>query len=69
MNDWFDKDSQPLPFGKGRTPDEIAEDDPSYIVWLHGERPDLVSVSLAVACEQDMEDSEGDMFDHFNRGR
>lgn len=59
-NDWFDRDSQPLPFGKykGRTPDEIAEDDPSYIVWLHGERPDLVSVSLAVACEQDMEDRE-----------
>lgn len=30
-------DKTPLPFGKyrGMTPDEISEEDPSYIVWMY----------------------------------
>lgn len=51
-------DDQKLTFGKHkfRTPNEIAEDDPSYIVWLYDSvKPRVVSKSLAVACELEVQ--------------
>lgn len=48
-------DHTPLTFGKykGKTPSEIAVDDPSYIVWMHNniKRP-LCSYVLAKDCAE-----------------
>lgn len=51
------EDQIPLAFGKhkGRTPTEVAGDDPGYIVWLYDNVPGTVSRDLAVACDQDIE--------------
>ena len=60
-------DDQKLTFGKYmfKTPNEIADIDPSYIVWLYNNvKPRVVSKSLAVACELDIaEDSESNWAD------
>lgn len=49
------EDQIPLTFGKykGRTPVEVANDDPGYIAWLYVNVPGTVSQDLAVACDQD----------------
>jgi hypothetical protein len=51
-----DLDHTPLTFGKHRdkTPDEISEIDPGYIVWLaENVKPPVVSDLLAQACADD----------------
>jgi hypothetical protein len=56
-------DDQKLTFGKHkfRTPHEIAEDDPSYIVWLYENiNPKVVSKSLYIACSLDEVDDLAD---------
>lgn len=53
-----DIDSRPLTFGKhkGSTPEEIAQDDPSYIVWLYENiDPSPVSEELYEQCVDDVE--------------
>jgi pyrrolidone-carboxylate peptidase len=72
METWEERlDHTPLDFGKhaGKTPEQIAEIDPSYIVWL-GETfdgPQAVSAALVRACQQDLRemDAEGDL-DHWD---
>ncbi len=54
-----DIDEIPLTFGKhkGLTPDEVAEIDPEYIVWMYNTiEPKRCSKDLAIACEQGLED-------------
>lgn len=50
-----DLDHTPLTFGryKGRTPDQVAEEDPAYIVWMFKKVTTLPTCSklLADACE------------------
>lgn len=51
-----DPDDTPLTFGKyrGETPNEIAEKDGSYIVWLYDKiNPKVCTKALALACEMD----------------
>jgi len=53
-----DIDSKPLTFGKrkGDTPEEIAQDDPSYIVWLYENvDPSPCSEELYEQCIDDVE--------------
>ena len=55
------KDHTPLAFGKykGKTPEEVAELDPSYVVWMYENvKPAPCSKALAVDCEQDQRDDE-----------
>ena len=58
----MDKDHTPLSFGKykGKTPEEIAEIDGSYVVWMfENVTPIPCSKELAEACEADeREDDE-----------
>ncbi len=58
MSEFTGIDDVPLAFGKykGKTPNEIAEIDNSYIIWLHENVPAAVSKDLAEACYYD--DSE-----------
>lgn len=56
-------DDTPLRFGKykGQTPNQIAEHDPSYVVWMHANvLPPPCSRELALACEQDQREEEGE---------
>ena len=56
-----DLDDTKVGFGKyaERTPNEIAETDPGYILWLAEKIvPAVVSRALVELCEQDMRDSE-----------
>lgn len=52
------RDRNVLGFGKHAKlcPDEIAEIDPSYIVWLYGNIPGKVSKMLYLACVDAIED-------------
>lgn len=57
------KDTTPLAFGKykGRTPIEVAEEDPSYIVWAwNNVFPKPCSKELAESCVQDCWDYESE---------
>lgn len=57
------KDVIPLGFGKykGQTPEEIADEDPSYIVWLYDTiNPKVCSESIALYCEWEVRETEGD---------
>lgn len=61
MVDLSDEDELPFPFGKykGMTANQVAEIDPSYVVWAYdhwGCPP--VSKELRDACEQDMREKE-----------
>ena len=52
----IDIDNEPLRFGKhkGKTPEEIAEIDPRYVVWLYDSiTPKVRSKTLALACEDE----------------
>lgn len=58
-----DLDTTPLTFGKhrGKTPEEIADEDPSYVVWLYENvKPRRCSRSLAVACEAETRELDED---------
>lgn len=59
-----DLDHTPLIFGKYvfRTPDQIAEDDPEYIVWMYREwqnsgKPPPCSKLLYDACREELDDN------------
>jgi hypothetical protein len=61
-----DLDTRLLNFGKykGRTPESIARDDPSYIVWLWNTvHNPPVSRELMLACEMDLQDRDPDFDD------
>lgn len=51
-------DQTPLTFGKykGQTPDEISEEDPSYIVWLFENVQGVCTRDLYLACSEYLED-------------
>jgi hypothetical protein len=51
-------DHAPLGFGKhiGKTPNEISEIDPGYIVWLYENTEGNVSRALYVACRNEVHD-------------
>ena len=56
-------DKTPLTFGKhrGKTPDEISEIDPSYIVWLYNNiKPHKCSEWLKEVCQQEQYEDEDD---------
>lgn len=48
-----DIDNIALTFGKykGKTPNEVALIDPSYITWMHDVRPEVCTKHLAIGCE------------------
>jgi uncharacterized protein (DUF3820 family) len=62
-------DHTPLNFGKykGKTPDEISEHDPSYIVWMYNNiKPKPCSEWLMEVCKADiayLEDDDDDYDD------
>jgi len=68
-----DIDDQPLLFGKhqGKTPKELLEEDPSYLVWLYETMEDQLSTALyEEACEaKEAKETESDTYDMFNRER
>jgi hypothetical protein len=60
------KDETPITFGKykGKTPDEIGDYDPSYVVWMYANvKPVPCSKELAKTCEQDIREYEEDKAD------
>jgi len=63
-------DDQPLLFGKyvGKTPKEVLEEDPSYIVWLFDNIENQVSQELYEEALDKMAE-EPDTYDVFTRGR
>lgn len=57
----MDKDHTPLSFGKykGKTPEEVAEIDGSYVVWMfENVIPTPCSKELAESCEADEREDE-----------
>ena len=72
----LDPDKAPLYFGKyqGKTPNEIADIDPSYIVWLFDQRgPNSCTKDLADLCRESLEEQdeseESDLYDDITWGR
>lgn len=58
-------DERPLEFGKykGLSPDEVAEFDGSYIVWMYENvRPTPCSKELYEGCRMDEDESMEDLF-------
>lgn len=57
-----DPDNTPLAFGKykGKSPGEVAEIDPGYIVWLYAEtdRKGICSKALYRACKAELEEND-----------
>lgn len=56
-------DFRPLTFGKyrGKTPEQVAEIDPSYICWMYKEiKPTPCSQALKNDCEQELRESENE---------
>jgi len=69
-------DFRPLTFGKykGKTPEEVAQIDPSYVCWMYKEvKPTPCSLALKNECEQDVRelqsehDSQDDVRDTYDR--
>lgn len=59
------RNTTPLTFGKykGQSPDEIAEHDPGYVVWLYENiKPRVVGRDLALACERDVREEESELY-------
>lgn len=59
-------DFTPLDFGKhkGKTPDRVSEEDPSYIVWLWNTfNPKKTSKLLYEACMADLYEKDADSDD------
>lgn len=59
-----DADHLPLVFGKykGKTPSEVAETDPSYIVWMFDNVKNYPTCSKVLRddCERDAREAESD---------
>ena len=56
-------DHTPLPFGKykGKTPDEVSEDDPGYIKWVYENiKPKKCSQWLYEVCVNQMTEDDDD---------
>lgn len=56
-----DFDDTPITFGKykGKTPDEISDIDPKYLLWLvHETGFSLCSLALIEYCEQEVREEE-----------
>lgn len=71
-DDDLDDDSFPLRFGKyqGKTPTEVLEIDPGYVVWLFDNTEVAISEELYDAALESMEDDNlKDTYDLFNRER
>jgi len=59
-------DHTPLCFGKyaGKTPDQISDRNPGYVVWLYEQcKPQCVSRALYEACREDISDTGPDWDD------
>jgi hypothetical protein len=72
MSEDLDDDNFPLRFGKyqGRTPKELIETDPSYVVWLFDNTDVAISEELYDAALESIEDDTlKDTYDLFNRER
>jgi hypothetical protein len=57
-------DDKPLDFGKykGKTPNEIADHDPQYLIWaFDNTKRKVCSRDLRDACQQDVMDDEAEM--------
>lgn len=69
MSKEIEIDDVPLTFGKykGKSPQEVSEDDPSYVVWMYENvKPTPCSKELYVACQEDDtydEELESDLID------
>lgn len=64
-----DIDDTPLQFGKykSKTPNEVADIEPSYIVWMHANvLPPLCTRGLAQACEDSGEDDTDNWLSYDN---
>ena len=65
------KDHTPLTFGKykGKTPEEVADYDPSYVVWMYDNvNPTPCSKALRDDCEQDVREYEEEKMDDLHFG-
>lgn len=54
-------DLVPLSFGKykGMTPEQIADQDPGYIVWLYDHHhPQVCTKTLMLACADEMDEQD-----------
>ena len=59
-------DKTPLTFGKykGMTPDEVSEQDPSYVVWMYETiKPKKCSSFLYESCMRDLKPDEEEEYD------
>jgi len=57
----MDIDKRPIQFGKyrGKTPEEISDLDPDYLLWMYQNvKPTPCTKSLADACQQDEYDDD-----------
>ena len=64
-------DDTPLKFGKykDKTPNEISDYDPSYIVWMYANvKPAPCSKELAQNCEQEVRKYEEEKLDDLHFG-
>lgn len=64
-------DETPLTFGKykGKTPDEISDLDPSYIVWMYDTiKPHLCSEAMYKYCKRELKEYEQEKEDDRNFG-
>ena len=62
------KDKQPLVFGKyrGKTPEEVYQTDPGYIVWMHENvTPSPVSKDLYQSAQYLLMDEASDVWTAF----
>lgn len=60
-----DLDDTPLTFGKykGKTPNEIGDIQPSYLMWLYENiEPKVCSKDLYTACELDLQDGSANEY-------
>jgi uncharacterized protein (DUF3820 family) len=62
-----DIDQLPLTFGKykGKTPDEVGDIDPSYVVWMYENvKPTPCTKELAESCEWDVREQQAEGLDY-----
>ena len=57
-------DQTPMAFGKhtGKTPEEISEEDPAYVVWLHDKTDTGISRALYLSSVDAVEDSQPEWY-------
>lgn len=59
------RDTSPLVFGKykGKTPEQVAEIDPSYVVWMYETvKPAPCSTALYDACRMDIDEGDAEFY-------